>query len=106
MYSKISVTYDGILLDQFDRKDSMNIVKAHILQVATIWNYGVNYERGIDGRPLSQKTQLFYNIILRKFWDLRPRYKASTSESIKYSKVDPNSPVEIFHKEVIDFCEA
>ena len=69
--------------------------------IATLWNYGASYEKGLDGKPLPRKTQMVFKVILQKIWGFRPRYKASTSETVKYQATDPNSPVEKYWAEVL-----
>ena len=101
MHKKITVTYDGVVLDEFERNDDVQIVTSHVLQIATLWNYGASYEKGLDGKPLPRKTQMVFKVILQKIWGFRPRYKASTSETVKYQATDPNSPVEKYWAEVL-----
>ena len=101
MHHKITVTYDGVILDEFERKEDLQIVKSHVLQIATLWNYGASYEKGLDGKPLPRKTQMVFKVILQKIWGIKPRYKSSTSDTVKYRATDPNSPLEKYYAEVL-----
>ena len=77
---KVTVTFDGQALATFKRDDA---IMAHVLQMSAFWNYNADYLHDVNGKPLSKDIQMFFDFILIYIWDIRLRYKASTSTTVK-----------------------
>ena len=85
-YQDVTVTFDGKVLAQMKAKD---LATAHVIQMAAFWNFNASYQHDLDGNPLPKFVKMYFDTVLIMLWDIKPRFKASTSESVKYKTIDP-----------------
>ena len=71
---KITTTFDGHLFPPMDRKD---VVTAHSLQMACIYNFGTSYEVGKNGKALPKKFKYYFELTSVVFWGIRTKYVSS-----------------------------
>ena len=85
-FKKVTVSFDGHLFNPMNRTD---VVTAHALQMACLYNFGVSYETGKNGKPLPKKFKYFYEFTSVYFWKIRARYASSGTGKIITKRVSP-----------------
>ena len=88
---------EGVVLGRFLRSEA---AQAHVLQMATLWNYGIDYRSRSDNKPYDLKIRLFFDILLIKVWKIIPRYEPKSSNVVRYQTVQPT--IVKFWKDVED----
>ena len=102
-HDDITVVMHGNVLGEFKRsKNEVEI--AHVLQIASLWNYGIDYHKQQGGKAYSMRVRYYFDFVLIYLWDICPRYVASTSNAVKYQAIQPT--LLKFKKEIDDFQKA
>ena len=71
-HQQLTVTFDGKVIETFDRKDPSSVVKAHCLQMGLIWIYNVDYKNTSAGKS-SPEVCDFFEFCMVYLWNLRTK---------------------------------
>ena len=70
-YQKITVTFDGHLFPPMNPND---VITAHCLQMACIYNFGTSFEIGKNGKALPKKFKFFFEFTSKYLWGIQNKY--------------------------------
>ena len=70
-YQKLVVTSQRIVLAEFTKEEA---VRAHLLQFASLYAFGLSYEFDRNEKLLQESTRNFFNFISIYLWNIRPKF--------------------------------